>query len=299
MRQSPALSATLVTGGALVVTSLVAAQVPKGEPTRAAAAPPQPAVIVRDAVKKVLAPVPARADAAVQAQAQRQQILVQTAIQQLRSHLRVEYHFIRRACELTPEQRRQIARAGERALRETAAQNVGRNLNAAQVVIVNGQARPSIPRFTDPMKPISEGLARAVERYLTPDQIARYKDEVKRRDAHWKQVGLEAILARLDSDLLLTENQRDEIMDSLSDHWDEMWAQSVTALMNLEHYFPPIPDERIVPFLDGPQKEIWNASQPNRRVVRFGIGGNRGDNGIEDEELTEAREAEDKAQTED
>lgn len=283
---------------AVVASTVVSAQVTKTEVrTKTTTEEPNPKrpAAVREAVKTeaVLRQqmVPA---IGLRQGAMNKAALAQQVTQQLRPFLRVEYHFIRKVCEPSPEQRGQIARAGERALRETAAQYPNGNLNAAQVIVMgrNGMATQS---FNDPIKPIRDGLAKAVEQFLTPEQAARYKDEVKRKNEHWKQVAVRTIVTRLDQDLLLTADQRAAIGDSLRDHWNETWASSVTALVNIEHYFPPIPDEHIMPSLDAAQKDIWQALQVNRRLVRFGIGANRLDDGPEDQELTEARQAEDKA----
>jgi hypothetical protein len=289
MRRRQTFALTLATGCAVVAAARVPAQAPKAE------APPREAFVKAPAGKRavgttkvekaVVLPAPA---GAVNEQARERQML-----QLLRPFLRVEYHVLRGACEPSPEQRRRIARAGERVLRDCAPQTPGNG--APFQVVINGQAPAPTPRVFDPVKPIREGLVKAAEQYLTPEQLARYKAELKRRDDHWKQSAVRSIVARLDQDLLLTAEQRASIGESLRDRWDGGWVTSVTALMNIEHYFPPIPDSFIVPFLDEPQKEAWEASRPNRRVVHFGIAANRGDDQREDEELTEAREAEDKA----
>ena len=79
---------------------------------------------------------------------------VQQFMQQFRPILRSEYHIVRVVCRPTPEQRQQIARAGEQALRDAAMKYVDmmrRPMTAAQRAAL------------DPRKQIREGLARAVK----------------------------------------------------------------------------------------------------------------------------------------
>lgn len=217
--------------------------------------------------------------------AQRQQM-----IRRLRPFLRAEYHVVRTICEATPEQRREVARAGERALRDAAARNP-----TGELRIFNGGRFRHIP--FDPAVMIREGLAKAVKEHLPPEQVARYQDERKRREQTQEQLAVRMVVSTLDQEMRLGEDQRASISKSLLEHWDDSWAASLTnltALQNLQNFFPPIPDELVVPFLSAAQKDVWQSNQSKRRHVIFGVSHNGVDPGIEDEELTEAREAEDR-----
>lgn len=260
------------------------AQVLKTEQPKAAA----PNAVRKEAVKRrtVILPAPAGRPVPANPAAQQRQF-----VQQLRPLLRVEYYFVKRVCDLTPEQRREIARAGELALRETA-----RSPNLFGLRAVHGPQTPA--DFPDPVKAIRESLAAAVKKHLTPEQAERYREETKRRDEHWRQLALRSLVAFMDQELLLTEEQRAAIGKSLADGWDGRWAPSLSSLENLQNFFPPIPESYVVPHLSVAQKAVWNSSQPRRRGVIFGLNMVAVDNGVEDEELTEAREAADKAQGE-
>ena len=87
----------------------------------------------------------------------------QQFMQQFRPILRSEYHIVRAVCRPTPEQRQQIARAGEQAMRDAAVKYVDmmrRPMTAAQRAAL------------DPRKQIREGLARSVKAVLSAEVSA-------------------------------------------------------------------------------------------------------------------------------
>jgi hypothetical protein len=209
---------------------------------------------------------------------QLQQMMMQT-----RPILRAEFHVIRAACQPTPEQRKAIARAGEQALRD------------ATKSYVESMRRPMTPAqraANDPRRLIEQGLVKALESHLSPDQVARYQAELTKRAAARKRLALRNLVARLDHDLFLSPDQRDKISDSLSTRWDDSWVQSIQMFMNNNNYLPQIPDPCVAPFLNDSQVKIWKTI-PKYQVFFGGfefMGGVMMNNDpLEDEELREAR----------
>ena len=207
---------------------------------------------------------------------------IQQNIQQFRPILRAEYHIVRVVCRLTPEQRKEIARDGEQALRGAAKKYVemmNRPMTAAQRAAA------------DPRRQIREALGKAVASRLSGDMHERYRAEIARRDASRKQLAVRNLVARLDRELVLSPEQRDKIAGSLTSHWEDSWLQSIEMFMYDYQFLPPIPDQFVAPFLNDPQKTIWRSIQ---KVYGFfgstGImGGIMVDDPLEDEELRAAR----------
>jgi hypothetical protein len=206
----------------------------------------------------------------------------QQYMQQFRPILRAEYHIVRAACRPTPEQRKELARAGEQALRDAAKKYVDlmrRPMTAAQRAAL------------DPRRQIREGLARAVQARLSPELAARFQDEIARRDASRKQLAIRNLVARLDRDLVLSPDQRGKMAESLTSHWDDSWCQSLEMFMHDYQFLPPIPDQYIAPFLNDAQKRIWRSTPKVQSFWGgFGMmGGIMVDDPLEDEELRVAR----------
>jgi hypothetical protein len=218
---------------------------------------------------------------------------IQQFVQQLRPVARTEYYFIRNVCELTKDQRKRVAREGERALLPAATR-----LAEEQQKMMRGGFRPGMQQ-PDPQRMLEEVLSKSVSPLLTPAQAARYKDELQKRAASRRRVALDNFVAKLDQDLVLDSEQREKIGASLSSHWDDGWCQSFQVLMNLDNFFPSIPDKLITPFLTEHQKAAWQRIPRNSNVFfGIGFGGMNENDPLDDPELAEARrEAEEEAKT--
>jgi hypothetical protein len=207
---------------------------------------PDPAAIFRDAQR-----------AALQFKAMEQQYA-----QQLRPSLQVEYHFLRSVCGLTKEQRKQVARAGERALKNTATK-----LAETRQPLQVGPRGPHAG--SDAQRLMRDGLVEAAKAYVSAEQLARYWSEVEQRDESRKQTAVRNLVAKLDQDLVLSTEQRDRIAESLSAHWHDAWGRSLELYVQGDQFIPGVPDECVTPYLNETQKRVWATTQQSRTV--FGV----------------------------
>jgi hypothetical protein len=210
-------------------------------------------------------------------------------VQQFRPMFRAEYYFIRNTCELNTDQRKQLARMGERVIKAAARQFV-----EAQQKMMRGGWRPG-SESPDPRKFIKEELTRVSSPLLSREQESRYKAELEKRTASRKQVVIDNLVVKLDGDLVLTSEQRIKLIEALSASWKDSWCQSLEMLMNIDSFFPNIPDQVITPILTENQKEVWRRIPRNSNVFwGFSFGGGIMDNDpLDDPELAEAwKEAE-------
>jgi hypothetical protein len=209
---------------------------------------------------------------------------IQQFTQQFRPILRAEYHVLRIACALTPEQRKVIARAAEQVLHD-AARKYGEAMHRPMT--------PAQRAALDSRRLIQEGLVAAVTAQLPPEQAARYQAQLARRNAGRNQLTVRNLVARLDRDLILSPEQRNQLIQSLSSHWDDSWGQSPETFLYDNNLLPSIPDQYVVPYLSETQKRIWRSTQKIQgffgRVVMFGGGMVMENDPVEDEELKEAR----------
>jgi hypothetical protein len=260
----------------------------KEQPVRVLKAAPAPkAAVVQKRVAPVaaFAPAPAAPAAGVVFAAPvalNNDGQVRQYAQQFRPILRAEYHIVRVVCRLTPEQRKEIARAGEQSLRVAASKYVDmmrRPMTAAQRAAL------------DPRRQIRESLADAVKARLSAELAGRLQDEIAKRDASRKQLAVRNLVARLDHDLVLSPDQRDKVAESLSSHWDDSWGQSLEMFMYNYQFLPQIPDQYVAPLLNDSQKKVWRSTQKIQTFWGgFGMmGGVMVDDPLEDDELREAR----------
>ena len=260
----------------------------KEEPAKADAAKKQgrveakPAAKANVAVMKGVVVQPARvgqpAAAALDAQAAQY-------VQQFRPMFRAEYYFIRNTCGLNADQRKQLARMGETAVKAAARQFV-----EAQQKMMRGGWRPGTD-YPDPRKLVEQELARVMSPLLSHDQESRYKAELEKRAASRKQVVIDNLVAKLDGDLVLTSEQRTRLVEALSANWKDAWGQSLEMLMNIDSFFPNIPDQVVAPILTDNQKEVWRRIPKNSNVFwGFSFGGGIVENDpLDDPELAEAQ----------
>ncbi len=179
--------------------------------------------------------------------------LTTSARRLFRSLYLVELRFIRVSSGASDEQARRIARAAQAQLRASVSEFVDKELKRKQ-------DRQSSPGF-DPSavcRSVQDAVSAIARAQLSPEQWARYREQVEKRTAHRKQVAIRGLLARLEQKLRLTADQRDKLGESLSSHWDPSWDNAV-VLVGMNSNFPEIPDPVILPFLTETQKAAWKA----------------------------------------
>ena len=241
----------------------------QGEPAR-----PVPKAAVPTKAVRVPARVRAQpAPAVLEARAAR-------VVPQMWSIFRSEYYFIRYACDLNVDQRKTLARLGDSTIKAAARQFAEAEMKVSRV-----------EEYPDPRTLIENELAKSVTTLLASGQQARYKDEIEKRAASRKQFVIDNLVARLDQDLVLSPDQRNRLVESLSTNWKDAWGRSVENLMRNDNFFPDIPDHIVVPILTDHQREVWGVL-PIHRHHSFGISFARGiarGDPLDDPELAEAQ----------
>lgn len=202
---------------------------------------------------------PAAMAVAVPAAANQNEAMLLQFQEQLRPVLRGELSFIRLMCDLPEAQRPKVKTAGEAGLKKAAQAMVDQQQPMRRVVAVNMTTN-------DPRKIIREGLAQSLRQTLTPEQMARYEDELAKRSANRKRAAIMSAVARLDDVLFLTAQQREAIIDSISSNWQDDWEQWLMMQRYGHQYFPQIPEQRVAPHLNDKQRAVWHGLQK----VNFG-----------------------------
>jgi hypothetical protein len=206
---------------------------------------------------------------------------------QCRPILGAELHRARKACEFTAEQRKLCADEGQQVVKTAA-----KSFAEMQQKMMMGQVRTAYTP-ADPRRLIQDGLSKAMKDHLSPEQWARYEQEVRKQAENRKEVAVRSMVAKLDQDLMLSAHQRARMIESLTSHWQDEWSQAVDMLLQGSQYFPSIPESLILPILDQTQKSVWNGT-PRMQINFWGgfgfMGGVQQDgNAVVDEELGEMK----------
>jgi hypothetical protein len=204
--------------------------------------------------------------------------------QQLRPILNAEYQFIRSACAMTEEQRKKVASDGERVLRRSAQRFVE--------VRRNGLSAANPP---DPRRWIEEGLSVSVKAHLSPEQTARYEAEIQKRDDDRKRIAILNTVALIDQWVVLTADQRERLIRTLSLNWQRAWCPTLEIFQHINAPPDAVSDEYIASVLDDDQLKTWK-----RVLTRSAVFWNgdsfmanllAGDNPLEDEALRAAQKS--------
>jgi hypothetical protein len=183
---------------------------------------------------------------------------------QFQQLVKVERSFILRVCQLDKKQQSRIVKASDRCAKVTArkfafAQNQGMRGGGKFVdvaVWMNGAATG-----TDPRDHLGRELLLSVKELLSPEQKKQYAEENRKRQDHLKRVTVLNLVVLLDKRLVLTAEQREQLIDSLTKNWKPSWAGALQHLSGSDSHMPRIEDKHVVKFLNAKQKTLWKGIQ--------------------------------------
>ena len=188
---------------------------------------------------------------------------------QFRQLLNTEVHFVRTVCQPTREQYETIKSAGDVSLKGTVKKFAGlqRKMNEG---IRAGQQ----PQWPDPRRLIADDLARSVQQTLSAEQAKRYQVELEKRAAARKRVALINLVVKLDKDLVLSAEQRNQLTERLNANWMDVWGQQLEVFLYGDQFLPVLPDDQVLPILNERQKEIWKGTPKSQNTIGgwFGFG---------------------------
>jgi hypothetical protein len=188
--------------------------------------------------------------------------MIQRYTQQGRPIVRAELLLVRTICQLNNGQLRAINREIEQTLADFVLEMWDQN----QIRIRPQGASSS----SDMCKQFQERLAVVIKKHLRPEQWVLYKSEVDKRDANRKQAALSFLLDALDRDLILSNQQREKLRESLASHWDEGWYLPLEYVLYGNTFYPHGLERDVVPVLNENQKKIWQGFQKVQGLWGFG-----------------------------
>jgi hypothetical protein len=190
--------------------------------------------------------------------------LEQQCLPRFRSLWVTELSFVERLCELDPDQHRLQLNEFDKSL-----PLVLRRF--ALIQVWTGFRDRSTTRRTEPHRLIHAAVAAFVSKELRPEQAARYEREVAGRREFHKSVSIKAIVAALDEQLLLSSDQRRELVRTLEVHWMDVWDKAIPNSASGVGQLPGVPDQHVVPLLTAAQTHLWRDSRKHSFSIRLTI----------------------------
>ena len=179
--------------------------------------------------------------------------LEQQFLQQFRQLSKTELNFVRAVCQPNAEQTKKIKAASDVGLKVAV-----KKFAEIQKKMQQGVRAGEQPQWPDPRKLMSDVLLKSIKESMSDDQAKRYEAELAKRAAARKRAALLNLVAKLDKDLVLTDDQRGKLTEALSSNWQDAWCHQLEVFMYGDAYMPVLPDAQILPTLTEKQKQIWN-----------------------------------------
>lgn len=124
---------------------------------------------------------------------------------------------------------------------------------------------------------IEQGMLAIARRKLGQTRSAAYQSEIEARREFRREALIHSMASSLDSQLMFSAQQREEIMQAFRTGWSENWLRCVQYLANHGlQYFPDIPKNAIRRILSNGQQKIFQSMpwQPQRNVQMNFLNGN-------------------------
>ena len=130
-------------------------------------------------------------------------------------YARAELRFIHEICHLKKSEFTVLQREANFTSRKALLKTV-----QIQVQMQDGWRGGQPPQYPDVQTMMEESLLRTAEQELSDAQFEGYQDELEARKDFRREAGAETIIANLDTDLLMSADQRGRLVEPLKRSWE-------------------------------------------------------------------------------
>lgn len=192
--------------------------------------------------------------------------IVEQMREQLQPLFAAELTFAKAVCQPNAEQLQkmkvQASPELEKALRSFALQQapmMGIQIGGGQAW---GRGVPhQQPEASDILNLFESSASRIVAGVFPPETVALYQAEQLHREKFRARSGAMALVVHLDERFRLSQDQRDQLTDSIQQVWQREWQVYLQFMDNNPQFFPQVPDDSVVPHLTDVQAKQWRAMQ--------------------------------------
>lgn len=208
--------------------------------------------------------------------------ILEANLDEFREMFKPDLHFLRKVCDLSDSEFQTISHSTDARLREITRLFVEEQTSESD-------DPPSSDSEVKPLtEQIQEAIAQVAECQLTAEQWERYSTELRSRSEHRKRVAILNLVARLDADLLLTSQQRDQFAKLFEANWNVAWGQSLGLLTDDSNFMPELPQEEVDRILSPTQRVAMAALPYEHEAGLWGDGAADWFFAVEEEVLVEA-----------
>jgi hypothetical protein len=178
----------------------------------------------------------------------------------LRPLINVELSFVKRVCEPTDEQMTKIVEAAIQAHKAMAdivtPQGAAERIRVIEGAMFMGQNQERIS--VNPYQRIREDMAKLLVPLISAEQYTKYEEESKLREHYERETAVGIVLDMIDSRLVLSTDQRQQISEKLMSKWKEVDVLWLQNYRNNPNYLPTMPEHLFEQVLTDSQKELWD-----------------------------------------
>lgn len=110
----------------------------------------------------------------------------------------------------------------------------------------------------NPYSRIQKEMEKTLQELVTPEQLARYQEEVQAKNDFHRQSSVGMVVELIDQRLSLSAEQRQTIRQRLIERWENPASISFEMYFNNPEYIPAVPESAVQPFLNKDQRNIWS-----------------------------------------
>ncbi len=186
---------------------------------------------------------------------------------ELRPQIKAQLLFLKKTGNLTDEQFQTISDCGEYEVKEALRKYLAKEMEPEiirhddGVIEMHDDGNVDLTTLPELVRGVLREVATA---QISADQLRQYDAELTTRTAHRKRVTILNVVARLDEDLLLLPEQREQFTKLMESEWQDSWGQSLAALMPDANFIPALPDDKVLAILKDYQHAVWKTKNYNR-----------------------------------
>ncbi|TWT56054.1 hypothetical protein CA85_46460 [Allorhodopirellula solitaria] len=183
----------------------------------------------------------------------------------LKSLVNAEISFIKRVCEPTDDQMKEIIAAATQAYQATGdiVREPNQQFFAANAVRMMGPGNEQLNE--NPYDRIRSDAAKYLKPIISKEQYARYETESQQRSDFERAAVVGIIVGLVDDKIPMTDPQREQMAEMLMQDVDHRGydLQSIQVYLNNSQYLPRLPGEVVREVFNEKQAEAWNSQNSN------------------------------------
>lgn len=179
------------------------------------------------------------------------------------SILNGQLHLIRDVCRPSLMMQIELQEAGTIAMEESLRACVKKQMQQQRggFRIGGNRKQPEAPQ-----QAIAKAIGIKIKELGSKEQQELWTAEIERHAEYRKQATVMNLVVLLDKKLVLTDEQREQLIENLESGWEEQWVGYAEMMQHGNEYLPQFPEKLIKPLLNANQQAIWQGLRKRGQV---------------------------------